>query len=140
MPLPLSPPVLPQLARPGAELPDGEGWLYEPKWDGFRAIAFVDGDQSYLQSRNGKPLKKGETYRNPDLADMLQQLSEHGSVEAFYRGEIGGRIGAAFQKNGLSVADWNGPKFARIRTIQKLKGEGRLDEGLRWIAQPVKQS
>jgi len=47
---------------------------------------------------------------------------------------------AAFRKYGLSSADWDGPKFARIRTIQKLKGEGRLDEGLRWIAQPVKQS
>jgi len=58
MPLPLSPPVLPQLARPGADLPDGEGWLYEPKWDGFRAIAFVDGDDFHVQSRNGKPLNR----------------------------------------------------------------------------------
>jgi ATP-dependent DNA ligase len=56
MPLPLSPPVLPQLARPGAELPDGDGWVYEPKWDGFRAIAFVDGHDVLVQSRNGKPL------------------------------------------------------------------------------------
>jgi ATP-dependent DNA ligase len=56
MPLPLSPPVLPQLARSGAELPDGDGWLYEPKWDGFRAIAFVDGDDIHVQSRNGKAL------------------------------------------------------------------------------------
>jgi ATP-dependent DNA ligase len=56
VPLPLQPPLLPQLARSAAELPDGEGWLYEPKLDGFRAIAFVDGDESYLQSRNGKPL------------------------------------------------------------------------------------
>jgi ATP-dependent DNA ligase len=47
---------LPQLARSAAELPEGEGWLYEPKLDGFRAIAFVDGDESYVQSRNGKPL------------------------------------------------------------------------------------
>jgi ATP-dependent DNA ligase len=54
--LPLSPPVLPQLARSRASLPDGDGWAYEPKWDGFRAIAFVDGDELYLQSRNGKPL------------------------------------------------------------------------------------
>ncbi|HYX85483.1 MAG TPA: ATP-dependent DNA ligase [Gaiellales bacterium] len=56
MPLPLSPPVLPQLARPGAELPVGEGWVYEPKWDGFRAIAFVDGEDIHVQSRNGRPL------------------------------------------------------------------------------------
>jgi ATP-dependent DNA ligase len=54
--LPLSPPVLPQLARSRSALPDGEGWAYEPKWDGFRAIAFVDGEELHLQSRNGKPL------------------------------------------------------------------------------------
>ena len=58
MALPLSPPVAPQLARSRAALPEGEGWAYEPKWDGFRAIAFVDGDDVYLQSRNGKPLNR----------------------------------------------------------------------------------
>ena len=47
---------MPQLARSRGELPRGDGWSYEPKWDGFRAIAFVDGTESYLQSRNGKPL------------------------------------------------------------------------------------
>jgi ATP-dependent DNA ligase len=56
--LPLTPPLSPQLARPRASLPDGAGWAYEPKWDGFRAIAFVDGDETYLQSRNGKPLSR----------------------------------------------------------------------------------
>jgi ATP-dependent DNA ligase len=58
MTLPLKPPVLPQLARSAKKLPAGEGWSYEPKWDGFRAIAFVDGDDVYLQSRNGKPLTR----------------------------------------------------------------------------------
>jgi ATP-dependent DNA ligase len=58
MSLPLSPPVPPQLARPRAKLPDGEGWAYEPKWDGFRAIAFVDGGDVHLQSRNGRPLTR----------------------------------------------------------------------------------
>ncbi len=58
MPLPLKPPVLPQLARPRASLPEGDGWAYEPKWDGFRAIAFVDGDACFLQSRNGKALSR----------------------------------------------------------------------------------
>jgi ATP-dependent DNA ligase len=58
MALPLSPPVLPQLARTAKSLPTGEGWAYEPKWDGFRALAFVDGDEVYLQSRNGKPLRR----------------------------------------------------------------------------------
>jgi ATP-dependent DNA ligase len=56
--LPLKPPLLPQLARPAKTLPAGEGWAYEPKWDGFRAIAFVDGEDIYLQSRSGKPLRR----------------------------------------------------------------------------------
>ena len=58
MALPLTSPLLPQLARSRAALPDGEGWAYEPKWDGFRAIAFVDGDDVELQSRNGRPLTR----------------------------------------------------------------------------------
>jgi ATP-dependent DNA ligase len=56
MSLPLSPPIEPQLARGKPELPIGERWVYEPKYDGFRAIAFVDGDEVYLQSRGSRPL------------------------------------------------------------------------------------
>jgi ATP-dependent DNA ligase len=58
MSLPLSPPLLPQLAKTARALPTGAGWAYEPKWDGFRAIAFVDGGEVYLQSRNGRPLTR----------------------------------------------------------------------------------
>jgi len=54
--LPLKPPLNPQLARPKADLPVGGQWAYEPKYDGFRAIAFVDGDEVVIQSRGGKPL------------------------------------------------------------------------------------
>jgi ATP-dependent DNA ligase len=56
VPLPLQPPILPQLARPGKELPVGDQWAYEPKFDGFRAIVFADGDEIVIQSRGGKPL------------------------------------------------------------------------------------
>jgi ATP-dependent DNA ligase len=56
--LPLTPPLLPQLARSRASLPEGDKWAYEPKYDGFRAIVFVDGEETYLQSRNGKPLSR----------------------------------------------------------------------------------
>jgi ATP-dependent DNA ligase len=56
--LPLKPPVLPQLARSRESLPDGEGWAYEVKYDGFRCVAFVDGDEVELQSRNGKTLTR----------------------------------------------------------------------------------
>ena len=58
MSLPLTPPVLPQLARSRASLPVGDNWAYEPKYDGFRAVVFVDGDETYLQSRNGKGLSR----------------------------------------------------------------------------------
>ncbi|HEY1714107.1 MAG TPA: ATP-dependent DNA ligase [Solirubrobacteraceae bacterium] len=58
MSLPLKPPIEPQLARSGKELPLGEQWAYEPKFDGFRAIAFVDGEQFTIQSRSGKPLER----------------------------------------------------------------------------------
>lgn len=58
MPLPLKPPIEPQLARARPELPTGEQWAYEQKYDGFRAIAFVDGDDCMVQSRSGKPLSR----------------------------------------------------------------------------------
>ena len=54
MSLPLKPPLKPQLAKSARELPTGEGWCYEPKWDGFRTIVFRDGDDVQLQSRNGR--------------------------------------------------------------------------------------
>ncbi|HET9104519.1 MAG TPA: ATP-dependent DNA ligase [Solirubrobacteraceae bacterium] len=56
MTLPLSAPIEPQLARSSKELPLGEQWAYEPKFDGFRALAFVDGGEVMLQSRGSKPL------------------------------------------------------------------------------------
>ncbi len=58
MTLPLSPPLKPQLALTRKELPLGEEWAYEQKLDGFRAIVFVDGENSYIQSRGGKALSR----------------------------------------------------------------------------------
>jgi ATP-dependent DNA ligase len=54
--LPLEPPLKPQLALSRKVLPTGEDYLYEIKLDGFRCLAFVDGEEVFLQSRNGKPL------------------------------------------------------------------------------------
>jgi ATP-dependent DNA ligase len=56
--LPLRPPLKPQLAKSARELPSGDGWCYEPKWDGFRTIVFRDGDDVQLQSRNGRPMNR----------------------------------------------------------------------------------
>jgi ATP-dependent DNA ligase len=56
--LPLQPPIKPQLALTRKALPEGDEWAYEQKLDGFRAIVFVDGDESYIQSRGGKNLSR----------------------------------------------------------------------------------
>jgi ATP-dependent DNA ligase len=58
MPFPLEPPIAPMLAKPTPAIPDGDGWIYEPKWDGFRALVFRDGDEVYIQSRDLKPLNR----------------------------------------------------------------------------------
>jgi ATP-dependent DNA ligase len=68
MRLPFEPPIEPMLAKAADGLPDGEGWLYEPKWDGFRAIVFRDGDETYIQSRDLKPLDR----YFPELAAPLR--------------------------------------------------------------------
>jgi len=67
MTLPVEPPVSPMLAKLARELPRGD-YLYEPKWDGFRAIVFRDGDDVEIGSRNEKPL----TRYFPDLPDHLR--------------------------------------------------------------------
>jgi ATP-dependent DNA ligase len=56
MDLPVMPPVQPMLAKSAKAIPPG--MLYEPKWDGFRALVFRDGDEVELGSRSGKPLTR----------------------------------------------------------------------------------
>jgi len=58
MQLPIRPPLEPMLAKAADDLPEGDGWLYEPKWDGFRAIVFRDRDEVFTQSRDLKPLDR----------------------------------------------------------------------------------
>src|SRR5262245_52927425 len=57
-PFPVAPPVEPMLAKLADELPHGEGFLYEPKWDGFRAIVFRSDDDVFIQSRDLRPLDR----------------------------------------------------------------------------------
>jgi ATP-dependent DNA ligase len=66
--LPIQPPVEPMLAKAVDALPTDDGWLFEPKWDGFRALVFRDGDEVYTQSRDLKPLDR----YFPELADPLR--------------------------------------------------------------------
>lgn len=68
MALPFAPPLAPMLAKLATAIPNGDGWLYEPKWDGFRALVFRDGDDVHLQSRELKPLDR----YFPELAAPLR--------------------------------------------------------------------
>jgi ATP-dependent DNA ligase len=74
----LEPPIEPMLAKLAHELPDGTGWLFEPKWDGFRAIVFRDGERVYLQSRDLKPLDR---YFPELLAPLRAALPERCIVD-----------------------------------------------------------
>ena len=58
MALPFKPPIEPMLAKLADTIPIGDGWIYEPKWDGFRALVFKDGDTITIQSRDLKPLNR----------------------------------------------------------------------------------
>ena len=71
MHLPFDPPLEPMLAKPSNGLPEGDGWLFEPKWDGFRAIVFRDGDEILIQSRDLKPLDR----YFPELEAPLKALA-----------------------------------------------------------------
>ncbi len=68
MVLPLQPPFRPMLAKLARTIPDGDGWLFEPKWDGFRCVVFRDGDDIELASRNERPF----TRYFPELIEPLR--------------------------------------------------------------------
>ena len=70
MSLPLRPPYAPMEARLVDEIPTGPGWQYEPKWDGFRCLAFRDGDRVELQSKSGQPLAR----YFPEVVEHLRSL------------------------------------------------------------------
>ncbi|MBA2489398.1 MAG: ATP-dependent DNA ligase [Chloroflexi bacterium] len=92
MELPFQPPLEPMLAKAADAIPGGEGWLYEPKWDGFRAIVFRAGDELLIQSRDLKPLDR----YFPELAEpLLAALPDRCVVD----GEvvIAGRDGLDFE-------------------------------------------
>jgi ATP-dependent DNA ligase len=67
MTLPLHPPIEPMLAKLAKEIPTGDDWLYEPKWDGFRALAFRDGAAMEVISRDGRSLNR----YFPELIELL---------------------------------------------------------------------
>src|SRR5262245_14823657 len=78
MDLPVNPLVLPMLAKRVETLPASGAWTYEPKWDGFRAIVFRDGDEVFIQSRDAKGLDR---YFPELLGHLRKQLPERCVVD-----------------------------------------------------------
>src|SRR3954463_6665364 len=81
MDLPVNPPVLPMLANRVSGLPEGDTWIFEPKWDGFRTLIFRDGDELFIQSRDGKPLDRY-------FPELVETLTAQLPVRCVLDGEI----------------------------------------------------
>ena len=94
MSLKLKPPLAPMEALLVAEIPKGAGWQYEPKWDGFRCIAFRSGREVYLQSKSGQPLAR----YFPDIVEALLQAN---ATQFVVDGEIVIPVGDAISFNDL---------------------------------------
>ena len=86
----------PMEAKSVAAIPGGEGWQYEPKWDGFRCLAFRDGNAVELMSKSGKPLAR----YFPEVADELRQVAEQRFVAD---GELILPLGDALSFEGLQM-------------------------------------
>lgn len=75
MTLPFEPPLSPMLAKLQEEIPTGDGWHYEPKWDGFRAVVFRDADGAQIMSRDNKPLNRYFPELEPCLLETIPEDS-----------------------------------------------------------------
>jgi ATP-dependent DNA ligase len=94
--MPLKPPIAPMEARLVEEIPTGDGWQYEPKWDGFRCLAFRDRDKIFLQSKNGQPLAR----YFPDVGANLTKVPQQQFV---LDGELAIPIGGALSFDELQL-------------------------------------
>jgi ATP-dependent DNA ligase len=74
--LPVAPPIEPMLAKLAEDLPSAGAFLFEPKWDGFRAIIFRDASEVYIQSRDLRPFDR----YFPELHDALLEKLPEGCV------------------------------------------------------------
>lgn len=113
MDLPVAPPVEPMLAKAQAAVPAEPGvWSYEPKWDGFRALVFRDGDDVVIQSRSGKEL--GRYF--PELVEAIRE-------ELSPRCVLDGEVVVPREIEGRTRLDWASlsqrihPAESRVRML-----------------------
>jgi len=108
--LPVNPPVLPMLAKRVTEIPSGDFWFFEPKWDGFRSLIFRDSDEILIQSRDGKSL-------NRYFPELLKALRTHLAPRCVLDGEIviAGKAGLDFDALQLRIH----PAASRIKLLSE---------------------
>src|SRR4051812_34994269 len=92
----IKPPLPPMEAKSVDEIPVGGEWQYEPKWDGFRCIAFRDGSEVYLQSKAGQPLAR----YFPDVVKAIAELKEE---QFIIDGELAIPVGGALSFDELQL-------------------------------------
>jgi ATP-dependent DNA ligase len=103
-------PLAPMEALLAAELPEGGGWQYEPKWDGFRCLALRDGDEVTLTSKSGKPLAR----YFPEVVEMLRGVK---APQFLLDGELIIPVGDALSFDALQLRLH--PAESRIRKLAK---------------------
>jgi ATP-dependent DNA ligase len=106
----MNPPILPMLAKRVADIPAGGGWIFEPKWDGFRAIVFRNGNEILIQSRDGKSL-------NRYFPELLESLHVQLLNTCVLDGEIviAGRSGLDFDALQLRIH----PAASRVKLLSQ---------------------
>ena len=105
-PIPLS--TLPMEARSAQELPSGDRWQFEPKWDGFRCLAFKSGDRVELRAKSGKPLTRF-------FPEIVASVREIGAPQCVIDGELAIEIGGRASFDALQMRLH--PAESRVRKL-----------------------
>jgi ATP-dependent DNA ligase len=110
MDLVVRPPILPMLAKRVAELPEGDEWIYEPKWDGFRALVFRSGKDVLIQSRDQKPL-------NRYFPELIEPLRKQLPQKCVLDGEVVIAKGGALDFDALQLRIH--PAVSRVKMLSE---------------------
>jgi ATP-dependent DNA ligase len=132
----LKPPLPPMEARSVEEIPAGSSWQYEPKWDGFRCLAFRDGEQVYLQSKSGQPLAR----YFPDLVSVLARLPSRRFV---LDGELVVPVNGALSFDELQLrlhpAASRVQKLAKARPATYIVFDLLAEDGRSYLKEPLRE-
>ncbi len=151
MALPIPYPLEPMLCQLAHELPTGDGWLYEPKWDGFRALVFRDGDELVVQSRDGKPLGRYFPELDGPLLALPPRIVLDGEIVIATAGALdfgallerihpaASRVASLARAHPASLVVWDllALDDEDLRPLPQAERRARLEAGLAGIEAPI---